>query len=137
MEPARARRFHAPPKFAKAASARSVKRETGSHILDSGSCIMTPSLTSGRILVVESRVCSRARCTAVSRSACSNCRGDDDLRVFFSGDTAYFDGCRTIGEQLGPFDVTLVETGAYDSQWPYVHVQPDKTVQAHIDLRGR
>jgi L-ascorbate metabolism protein UlaG (beta-lactamase superfamily) len=62
---------------------------------------------------------------------------DRDLRVFFSGDTGYFDGFRTIGEQLGPFDVTLIETGAYDAQWPYVHMRPDDTVQAHADLRGR
>ncbi|PCE30753.1 MBL fold metallo-hydrolase [Burkholderia ubonensis] len=62
---------------------------------------------------------------------------DDDLRVFFSGDTGYFDGFRTIGERLGPFDVTLIETGAYDAQWPYVHMQPEETVQAHVDLRGR
>jgi len=62
---------------------------------------------------------------------------DRDLRVFFSGDTGYFDGFRTIGERLGPFDVTLLETGAYDAQWPYVHMQPDETVQAHLDLRGR
>lgn len=62
---------------------------------------------------------------------------DGDLRVFFSGDTGYFDGFKTIGERLGPFDVTLVETGAYDKLWPYVHMQPDDTVQAHTDLRGR
>lgn len=62
---------------------------------------------------------------------------DDALRVFFSGDTGYFDGFRAIGEKLGPFDVTFVETGAYDAQWPYVHMQPEHTVQAHIDLRGR
>ena len=62
---------------------------------------------------------------------------DNDLRVFFSGDTGYFDGFRTIGERLGPFDITLVETGAYDAQWPYVHMQPEETVQAHVDLRGR
>ncbi|MCC8393553.1 MBL fold metallo-hydrolase [Paraburkholderia sp. MMS20-SJTR3] len=62
---------------------------------------------------------------------------DDDLRVFFSGDTGYFDGFRTIGERLGPFDVTLIETGAYDAMWPYVHMQPEETVQAHLDLRGR
>lgn len=62
---------------------------------------------------------------------------DDDLRVFFSGDTGYFDGFRTIGERLGPFDVTLIETGAYDAHWPYVHMQPEETVQAHVDLRGR
>lgn len=61
---------------------------------------------------------------------------DDDLRMFFSGDTGYFDGFRTIGERLGPFDVTLLETGAYDAQWPYVHMQPEHTVAAHRDLRG-
>jgi L-ascorbate metabolism protein UlaG (beta-lactamase superfamily) len=61
---------------------------------------------------------------------------DDALRVFFSGDTGYFDGFKTIGERLGPFDVTLLETGAYDAQWPYVHMQPDETVQAHVDLCG-
>jgi len=62
---------------------------------------------------------------------------DGDLRVFFSGDTGYFGGFREIGERFGPFDVTMLETGAYDAQWPYVHMQPDDTVQAHIDLRGR
>ncbi|MGN6316607.1 MBL fold metallo-hydrolase [Trinickia sp.] len=61
---------------------------------------------------------------------------DEDLRVFFSGDTGYFDGFKAIGERLGPFDLTLIETGAYDAQWPYVHMQPEETVQAHIDLRG-
>jgi L-ascorbate metabolism protein UlaG (beta-lactamase superfamily) len=62
---------------------------------------------------------------------------DDGLRLFFSGDTGYFDGFKLIGERLGPFDVTLVETGAYDAQWPYVHMQPEETVQAHVDLRGQ
>ncbi|GLU34131.1 MBL fold metallo-hydrolase [Trinickia caryophylli] len=62
---------------------------------------------------------------------------DDDLRLFFSGDTGYFEGFKAIGERLGPFDVTLLETGAYDAQWPYVHMQPEETVQAHIDLQGR
>jgi len=61
----------------------------------------------------------------------------DELRVFFSGDTGYFDGFEEIGRRFGPFDVTLMETGAYDAQWPYVHMQPEQTVQAHQDLRGR
>lgn len=65
--------------------------------------------------------------------------GDDDagLRLYFSGDTGYFDGFAEIGRRLGPFDVTLLETGAYDVQWAYVHMQPEQTVQAHADLRGR
>ncbi len=62
---------------------------------------------------------------------------DDALRVFFSGDTGYFEGFKRIGERYGPFDVTFIETGAYDAKWPYVHMQPEQTVQAHQDLRGR
>ena len=60
-----------------------------------------------------------------------------DLRVFFSGDTGYHADFRTIGERFGPFDVTFMETGAYDAQWPEVHMQPEETLQAHLDLRGR
>lgn len=59
------------------------------------------------------------------------------LRLFFSGDTGYFDGFKEIGRHFGPFDVAFLETGAYDANWPYVHMQPEQTVQAHIDLRAR
>ena len=62
---------------------------------------------------------------------------DTDLRVFFSGDSGYFDGFKRIGEKCGPFDLTLMETGAYDVNWPGVHMQPEQTLQAHIDLNGR
>lgn len=60
-----------------------------------------------------------------------------DLRLFFSGDTGYHVHFKTIGERYGPFDLTLIETGAYDAQWPDVHMQPEQTLQAHVDLRGR
>ena len=60
-----------------------------------------------------------------------------DLRLFFSGDTGYHADFKTIGQRLGPFDVTMIETGAYDQQWADVHMQPEQTLQAHIDLRGR
>ena len=30
-----------------------------------------------------------------------------------------------------------METGAYDRQWPDVHMQPEQTLQAHLDLRGK
>ncbi|MBK5415854.1 MBL fold metallo-hydrolase [Pseudomonas sp. TH31] len=62
---------------------------------------------------------------------------DGNTRVFFSGDTGYFDGFKRIGEQYGPFDLTLMETGAYNVEWPHVHMQPEQTLQAHIDLKGR
>ena len=60
-----------------------------------------------------------------------------DLRLFFSGDGGYFDGFKAIGERFGPFDVALVETGAYDQQWPDVHMQPEETLQAALDLQGK
>jgi len=62
---------------------------------------------------------------------------DADFRVFFSGDSGYFDGFKAIGDAYGPFDLTLMETGAYDKRWAFVHMQPEETLQAHQDLRGR
>jgi L-ascorbate metabolism protein UlaG (beta-lactamase superfamily) len=60
-----------------------------------------------------------------------------DQRLFFSGDSGYFDGFKKIGQSFGPFDLTMLETGAYDANWPGVHMQPEESVQAHIDLKGR
>ena len=64
-------------------------------------------------------------------------QGADATRIFFSGDTGYFDGFKAIGERFGPFDLTLIETGAYDAQWPDVHMQPEESLQAHLDVKGR
>jgi L-ascorbate metabolism protein UlaG (beta-lactamase superfamily) len=57
-------------------------------------------------------------------------------RLFFSGDTGYFDGFAEIGRRHGPFDLTLLEAGAYDKQWEGVHMLPEQVMQAHRDLRG-
>lgn len=62
---------------------------------------------------------------------------DKDFRLFFSGDTGYFPGFKQIGERFGPFDLTLMETGAYNVAWPNVHMQPEETLQAHLDVRGK
>jgi L-ascorbate metabolism protein UlaG (beta-lactamase superfamily) len=58
-------------------------------------------------------------------------------RIFYSGDSGYFPGFRQIGERLGPFELALMENGAYDSYWPAVHMAPEETVQAFTDLRAR
>ncbi len=58
-------------------------------------------------------------------------------RVFFSGDSGYFGGFKDIGDKYGPFDVTFLECGAYNTQWPKVHMFPEQTVQAFFDLKGR
>lgn len=58
-------------------------------------------------------------------------------RVFFSGDSGYFKGFKKIGDKYGPFDITLLESGAYNEAWAEIHMMPEETVQAHIDLHGR
>jgi L-ascorbate metabolism protein UlaG (beta-lactamase superfamily) len=58
-------------------------------------------------------------------------------RVYYSGDTAMFEGFRQIGERLGPFDATLIEAGAYDALWADVHLGPEQAVDAHRAVRGR
>lgn len=59
-----------------------------------------------------------------------------DLKLFFSGDSGYFDGFKTIGEQYGPFDIAFIEDGAYDNNWPEIHMLPEQSVQAAIDLQA-
>ena len=56
--------------------------------------------------------------------------------LFFSGDSGYFDGFKKIGDKYGPFDMTFLECGAYGEGWPKVHMFPEQTVQAHLDLKG-
>ena len=58
-------------------------------------------------------------------------------RVFFGGDSGFFNGYGAIGEKYGPFDVTMLESGAYSKYWPDIHMMPEETVQAHMDLGGR
>ncbi len=58
-------------------------------------------------------------------------------KIYFSGDSGYFDGFKKIGEKYGPFDMTFLETGAYNEKWHHIHMYPEETVQAHVDLRGR
>ncbi|MEM1401882.1 MAG: MBL fold metallo-hydrolase [Pseudomonadota bacterium] len=61
----------------------------------------------------------------------------DGANLYFSGDSGYFDGFKEIGDRYGPFDLTMVENGAYNQAWRTVHMMPEESVQAHIDLRGR
>ncbi len=60
-----------------------------------------------------------------------------DKKVFFSGDGGYGSHFRQIGKKYGPFDLTLMECGQYDERWAAIHMLPEQTVQAHLDLAGR
>jgi L-ascorbate metabolism protein UlaG (beta-lactamase superfamily) len=58
-------------------------------------------------------------------------------RVFYSGDSGYFDGYRDIGRTQGPFDATLMSLGAYGPTWPDIHMDPEELVRAQTELGGR
>ncbi|MDG0794299.1 MBL fold metallo-hydrolase [Cohnella ginsengisoli] len=57
-------------------------------------------------------------------------------KVFFSGDSGYGPHFAEIGERFGPFDLALMECGQYDPRWAAIHMSPEETVQAHVDVRG-
>ena len=60
-----------------------------------------------------------------------------DTKIFFSGDSGYGPHFKQIGDKYGPFDLDLLECGQYDPLWPNVHMTPEQTMQAHLDLRGK
>ncbi|MEU3493486.1 MBL fold metallo-hydrolase [Kitasatospora cineracea] len=59
-----------------------------------------------------------------------------ERKVFFTGDSGYFEGFARIGEQHGPFDAALMAIGAYDDAWADIHLNPEEAVRAHLELRG-
>lgn len=61
----------------------------------------------------------------------------EDHRVMFSGDTGLFDAMDTIGERLGPFDLVMVEVGAYHQAWPDWHIGPEQAIRANQMMRGK
>ncbi|MEQ9402902.1 MAG: MBL fold metallo-hydrolase [Cyclobacteriaceae bacterium] len=58
-------------------------------------------------------------------------------RIYFSGDSGYFPGFKEIGEKYGPFDLTFMECGAYNEGWSEIHMFPEETAQAHLDVQGK
>ncbi|TGE10222.1 MBL fold metallo-hydrolase [Hymenobacter fodinae] len=58
-------------------------------------------------------------------------------RAFFGGDSGPFEsGFREIGEAYGPFDLVMLEVGAYDELWSDIHMGPDQALVAHKALGG-
>lgn len=58
-------------------------------------------------------------------------------RIFIGGDSGYDTHFAKIGEDHGPFDLALLECGQYNYSWRYIHMMPEQTVQASIDLKAR
>lgn len=51
--------------------------------------------------------------------------------VFFSGDTGLTEEFRAIGQRKGPFDLVMLEVGAYHPAWGDIHLGPDNAILAH------
>ncbi len=56
--------------------------------------------------------------------------------VYFSGDGGYGPHFQEIGARYGPFDLAMVECGQYNIKWKDIHLMPEETVQAFLDLKG-
>jgi L-ascorbate metabolism protein UlaG (beta-lactamase superfamily) len=58
-------------------------------------------------------------------------------RIFIGGDSGYDTHFSEIGKQFGPFDLAILEDGQYNKNWKYIHMMPEETVQAAIDLEAK
>ena len=56
--------------------------------------------------------------------------------VFFSGDTGLTDQYTLIRERLGPFDLVMLEVGAFHPAWGDIHLGPENALQALQWLGG-
>jgi L-ascorbate metabolism protein UlaG (beta-lactamase superfamily) len=57
--------------------------------------------------------------------------------IFFGADSGWFPGFKEIGDVFGPFDLTMLEIGAYGTYWPDIHMGPDNATNAHLALKGK
>ncbi|MBK9760704.1 MAG: hypothetical protein IPO90_12210 [Flavobacteriales bacterium] len=57
-------------------------------------------------------------------------------RIYFGADSGYSPTFKEIGERFGPFDLALLECGAYSEYWPEIHMFPEETAQAALDVRA-
>jgi L-ascorbate metabolism protein UlaG (beta-lactamase superfamily) len=58
-------------------------------------------------------------------------------RAFFGGDGGYYPGFAQIGRQHGPFDLTMLEIGAWHPNWGSIHLGTGNALKALHDLGGR
>jgi len=68
---------------------------------------------------------------------CSWIIQSDDENLFFSGDSGYAPHFKEIGDKYGPFDFAFMECGQYNDLWPLVHMFPEETAQAGLDVKAK
>jgi L-ascorbate metabolism protein UlaG (beta-lactamase superfamily) len=57
-------------------------------------------------------------------------------RVYYGADSGEWQGFREIGEAFGPFDLTMLEIGAFDPLWAEIHMGPEGAVRSFRALGG-
>ncbi|TKG88367.1 MBL fold metallo-hydrolase [Puteibacter caeruleilacunae] len=68
---------------------------------------------------------------------CSWIIKSEHTNIYFSGDGGYADHFKEIGEKYGPFDFAMMECGQYNEKWPHIHMFPEQTAQAGIDIKAK
>ena len=61
----------------------------------------------------------------------------ENSSIFFSGDSGYGPHFKAIGEKYGPFNLAMMECGQYNEMWPDIHMFPEETAQAGIDVQAK
>ncbi|MEQ8471553.1 MAG: MBL fold metallo-hydrolase [Marinoscillum sp.] len=60
-----------------------------------------------------------------------------ELQIYFSGDSGYGPHFKEIGEKFGAFDFAMMECGQYNERWEAIHMMPEQTVQASLDINAK
>jgi len=61
----------------------------------------------------------------------------DSANIYFSGDGGYGPHFKEIGAKYGPFDFAMLECGQYNEAWSEIHMMPEESVQAGIDVNAK
>ena len=57
-------------------------------------------------------------------------------RVYYGADSGEWNGFREIGEEFGPFDLSLLEIGASNPLWAEIHMGPEGALRSFRALGG-
>ncbi|MDR2368199.1 MAG: MBL fold metallo-hydrolase [Deltaproteobacteria bacterium] len=58
-------------------------------------------------------------------------------RIFYGGDGGYLPQYAGFGGKLGPVDLAIIECGQYDPRWKDIHMTPEESVRAALDMGAR
>jgi len=57
--------------------------------------------------------------------------------IYIGADSGYDKHFKEIGANYGPFDIAILECGQYNEAWKAIHMMPEETAQASLDLNAK